>query len=183
MRFRHSTVLPENVNMGQSVSWQPSGKFLRINAAKVSNAEYDNLYGGPHERWCSLHRSQYNGSVANGWRLRSTPGSSKATNYILIHRRLNSHLQYLNLNADARGAKSDSSCRHELNPPPPPFAAFILYLERAMALESDRGGLVFTAHSLPWNMSQYQHLMAQNEETDGPPTSADNVRLPSRWLA
>lgn len=143
MHFRHSTVFPENVNIGQSVSWQRRGKFPRINAAKVSNAAYDNLYGGQNERWCSLHRSQYNGTVVNSWRLRSTPGSSKATNYILIHQRLNSHLQYLNLNADARGAESDSGCRHEFNPPPP-FATFILYLERVMALQSDRRGLVFT---------------------------------------
>lgn len=87
---------------------------------KVRNAAHDNLYCSQNERWGSLHCFQYNAMYQNSWRLWSVRGFSEPTNYILIQKRLNSHLQYLKFecryeNLITAAQTAAGVCRHGLN--------------------------------------------------------------------
>ena len=69
-------------------------------------------------------------------------GFSKPTNYILIQKRLNSHLQFLDLDADVKRAKSDNGDE------PPPSAADTSVTSRCSRLSLPDGFILYLKHDI-----------------------------------
>lgn len=69
---------------------------------------------------------------------------SKPTNYILIQKRLNSHLQFLNLDADMKRAKSDNCCS-------PLLSADASVTSRCCRRSLPAGFILYLKHGIVWH--------------------------------
>lgn len=124
-------------------------KFLYINTAlpwhtKVNNSAYDNLYCSKNERWCSLHCFQYNAmyQTAKGYGVYKASPSQQITYW--LRKQLNSHLWFLNWNADMKRAKSDNGDELLL------LSAEMSLTSRCCWLSLPAGFILYLKHVMVW---------------------------------
>jgi len=167
MHLQHSTWLPKNVNIRQSVSYKKEQEFLYNNTAsqwhtKDKDSAYDNLYCIKNEIWRSLHCFQYNAMYqtakgygvyrllqANKLHIDSENGSIAICNFWIWMQIWN----VLNLITARKlpqllpsGVSLTSSCCQLLLP-----ATFVLYLKH---------GIVWYACYLSWRVHAFLDLLA-----------------------